>query len=131
MSSYVRKKFLRMMDPKYNYSRKRAPKKIAGVIIAGFVWLFAAVWFNSQAVKFNYEINELGEKAEKLKMHNRTLELKLQTMMSREKIADVAKERYGFTAPGDRQVYIIKKEKDFFERIAGWIKSRFSRAKRI
>jgi cell division protein FtsL len=115
--SFSRGKFLRMVDPRYNYSRRGAYSVTIPVIIAVFALLFMCVWLSSQAVKFNYEINELSKTRDKLKVLNRTLEIKLQGMMSSEGIAKAAKERYGFKDPDDKQVFVIKKEKNVFERL--------------
>ena len=121
-----------MMDPnKYNSSSKKTPTKLVFVMIIAFMWLFLCVWFSSQTVKFNYEINALNSKRDKLKMQNRILELKLQTMLSTEKIAQVAKEKYGFKTPQGKQIFIIKKETGFFERLINGIKQKFKKDKKV
>ena len=120
------------MDPnKYNYSQKKTPTKFVFVMVFAFMWLFLCVWFSSQSVKFNYEINNLSSQRDRLKMQNRILELKLQTMMSTEKIANVAKEKYGFKSPGARQIFIIKKDTGFLEKIINRIKQKFKKDKKV
>jgi hypothetical protein len=114
---FSRGKFLRMVDPTYNYSGHKGSSSVIPVIILIFAGLFLCVWLSSQAVKFNYEINSISKTREKLKVTNRTLEIKLQGMMSSEGIAKAARERYGFKTPGDRQVIIIKKEKALLEKL--------------
>lgn len=114
---FTRGKFLRMVDPRYNTSHRGASAGTIPVIIAVFVWLFMCVWLSSQAVKFNYEINELTKTRDKLKTSNRTLEFRVQGMMSSEGIAKAAKERYGFRDQDDNQVVVIKRKKDLLAKI--------------
>ena len=118
-SRFARGRFLRLVDPKYNYSGSRPSNRTLPVIVGVFIWLILCVWLSSQAVKFNYEINEISKSRDKLKISNRTLEIKLQSMMSSEGIAKVAKEKYGFKDPVDRQVMIIKKEKGIMDMLGG------------
>lgn len=117
-------KFLRLLTPTHNYSQKASSEGTIPMIIAGFILLFLCVWLSSQAVKFNYEINGSIKSRDRLKTANRTLEIKLQSMMSSEGVAKVAKERYGFKAAADGQIQQIKKEKDLFEKISGIIRGR-------
>lgn len=112
----MRGKFLRLLTPTHNYSQKTASAGTIPMIITGFIILFLCVWLSSQAVKFNYEINASVKAVERLKTANRTLEIKLQSMMSSEGVAKAAKERYGFKNPGDSQIQIIKKEKTVFQK---------------
>ncbi len=126
-----RTKFLRMMEPKYNYSRKKTPAKLITIMMIGFVWLFACVWFSSQAIRFNYEINKLTVKRDNLRQKNRILELRLQTMTSIEKIGRAAKEKYGFKTPGENQCYVIKEDTGFFEKIIRAVKNTFIKEKKV
>jgi cell division protein FtsL len=120
---FVRGRFLRLVDPKYNYQGRRTSSRTIPLFIAAFVWLILCVWLSSQAVRFNYEINEITKTRERLKVANRTLEIKLQSMMSSEGIAKAAREKYGFKTPDEKQVLIIKKEKDMMARLGEIFKS--------
>ena len=113
----MRGKFLRLLTPTHNYSQKAAPGGTIPMLIAGFTLLFLCVWLSSQAVKFNYEINNSVKTRDKLRTINRTLEIKLQSMMSSEGVAKAARERYGFKPAAEGQVQIIKREKSLFEKI--------------
>ena len=124
-------KFLRMMEPRYNYSRRKTPAKFIAFMGVGFIWLFACVWFSSQTVRFNYEINELIKKRDSLTRQNRILELRLQTMTSVEKVGKVARKKYGFAPPQKGQVRVIKNEAGFFGKIIRAIKRMFSREKKV
>jgi len=84
--------------------------------------MFLCVWFSTQAIKYNYNSNELINERDKLKIANRALEIKLQSMMSSEQIAKIAKERYGFKNPTDGQIVIIKKENSILKMIADKLK---------
>ncbi|HDQ26788.1 MAG TPA: hypothetical protein ENN43_08610 [bacterium] len=108
-----KRRFLRLADPRYNYSHHRAPAGTIPGIVAVFAALFLCVWFSSQSVKFNYELNELKIKRESLKVQNRMLEFKLQSMMSSESISKIARERYGFISPGEGQVRVIRRNSGF------------------
>jgi hypothetical protein len=118
----MRGKFLRLLTPTHNYSQKSASASTIPMIIFGFILLFLCVWLSSQAVKFNYEINGSVKTRDRLKTANRTLEIKLQSMMSSEGVAKAAKERYGFKTASDGQIQLIKKEKNLFEYIRGWFR---------
>jgi hypothetical protein len=115
----MRGKFLRLLTPTHNYSQKNASSSTIPMIITGFILLFLCVWLSSQAVKFNYEINGSVKTRDRLKTANRTLEIKLQSMMSSEGVAKAAKERYGFKPAAEGQIQLIKKEKSLFEKITG------------
>jgi cell division protein FtsL len=113
----MRNKYLRLITPTHNYSPKQSSAGLIPGLLIIFVLLFLCVWMSSQAVKFNYEINENMKTRDRLKTNNRTLEIKLQSMTSGEGIAAAAKEKYGFKAPADGQVQILKKERNLFERL--------------
>ena len=118
----TRGKFLRLLTPTHNYSQKAASAGTMPMIITGFILLFLCVWLSSQAVKFNYEIDGSKKTVEKLRTVNRTLEIKLQSMMSSEGVAKAARERYGFKAAAEGQTQIIKKGKSFAEKIRDWFR---------
>ncbi|MCX8093390.1 MAG: cell division protein FtsL [Candidatus Goldbacteria bacterium] len=120
--SFTRRKYLRIFDPEYNYSSNRALKKIILIIIIIFLYMFICVWLSSQTIKYNYKSNEISKERDRLKIANRALEIKLQSMMSSDQIAKVAKERYGFKNPSDGQVIIIKKDKSIFKIIFAMVK---------
>lgn len=120
--NFTRGKFLRVFNPEYNYSTNRASGKIIFLIIVGFLYMFLCVWFSTQAIKYNYNSNELTVERDKLRIANRALEIKLQSMMSSEQIAKIAKERYGFKNPTDSQIVIIKKENSILKIIADKLK---------
>jgi hypothetical protein len=128
---FSRGKFLRMVDPTYNYSGHKASSSAIPVVIVIFIGLFLCVWLSSQAVKFNYEINSISRTRDKLKVMNRTLEIKLQGMMSSEGIAQAAKERYGFKTPDERQVLIIRKKKNLLEKITDMFRNAGGKSGRI
>lgn len=119
----MRGKFLRLITPNHNYSRKAASSGTIPMIIIGFILLFLCVWLSSQAVKFNYEINGSIKARDRLKTANRTLEIKLQSMMSSEGVAKAAKERYGFKDAADGQILSIKKDKSLLGRITGMFRA--------
>jgi cell division protein FtsL len=121
-NNFTRRKYLRIFDPKYNYSTKRSSGKTVAVITVIFLYMFLCMWLSSQTIKYNYKYNELIKEADKIRIKNRTLEIKLQSMMSSEQIAKIAKERYGFKNPSDGQIIVIKKEKSIFKFITGMIK---------
>lgn len=116
--NFTRRKYLRIFTPEYNYSSNRTSGKIVFIIVIGFLYLFVCTWLLSQSIKYNYKINELSKERDKLKIANKALEIKLQSMMSSYKIAKIAKERYGFKYPSENQIIIIKKDKSIFEIIA-------------
>jgi hypothetical protein len=119
----MRGKFLRLLTPTHNYSQKTASAGTLPLIITGFILLFLCVWLSSQAVKFNYEINSSVKTRDRLKTANRTLEIKLQSMMSSEGVAKAAKERYGFRLASDGQIQSVNKKKNMFEKIADSLRS--------
>lgn len=121
-NSFTRRKYLRIFDPKYNYSSNKSSGKIVIMIVLIFLYMFLCVWLSSQAIKYNYKSNELSKEGDKLKMVNRALEIKLQSMMSSDQIAKIAKERYGFKDPSENQVVVIKKDKSIFGIITSIIK---------
>lgn len=104
------------MAPTNNYGHKGASTGTIPVIIAVFVFLFLCVWMRAQTVKFNYEINSSVKTRDRLKTTNRTLEIKLQSMMSSEGIAKAAMEKYAFQTPKEGQIQHIKKSAGFFEK---------------
>lgn len=121
-SNFTRRKYLRIFDPEYNYSSGKSSGKTVIIIIFIFLYLFLCVWLTSQTIKFNYKSNELSKEADKLRIANRALEIKLQSMMSSNQIAEIAKERYGFKDPRDDQIIIIKKDRSISGIIIGIIK---------
>ncbi|MCX7698273.1 MAG: cell division protein FtsL [Candidatus Goldbacteria bacterium] len=121
-SSFIRRKYFRAFDPKHNYSPNKSLKEIIFIIIFVFLQMFICVWLSSQTIKYNYKINEISKERDRLKIANRALEIKLQSMMSSDQIAKIAKERYGFKTPSDGQVIIIKKDKSIFKIIFAMIK---------
>ncbi|MBP7792175.1 MAG: cell division protein FtsL [Candidatus Goldbacteria bacterium] len=120
--NFTKRKYLRIFDPGYNYSTKRFSGKTLAVIMLVFLYMFLCVWLSSQSIKYNYKYNELIKEADKIRIKNRALEIKLQSMMSSEQIAKIAKERYGFKNPSDDQIVVIKKEKSVFKFITAMIK---------
>lgn len=120
--NFTRRKYLRIFDPQYNYSSNRSSGKTVIIIVFVFLYMILCVWLSSQTIKLNYKCNELIKKGEKLKIANRALEIKLQSMMSSDQIAKIAKERYGFKEPSDKQIVIIKKDKSIFGHITNIIK---------
>ncbi len=121
-NSFTRRKYLRIFDPEYNYSSNKSSGKIVVIIILIFIYMFLCVFLSSQAINFNYKSNELSKEGEKLKLANRALEIKLQSMMSSDQIAKIAKERYGFKEPAENQIVIIKKDKSLFSAITSIFK---------
>ena len=121
-NSFTRRKYLRIFDPEYNYSSNKTSGKIIVIIILIFLYMFLCVYLSSRAIAFNYKSNELSKESEKLKIANRALEIKLQSMMSSDQIARIAKERYGFKNPSDNQIVIIKKDKPIFRVITNIFK---------
>ena len=102
------------MDGKYNYSARKSKVNMLPWIAGISVWLFACVWFSSQSVKFNYEINDLAQKRDSIKSKTRLLDLRIQGMMSGEQLAKAASDRYGFKNPGEAQMVVIRKKRSFF-----------------
>ncbi len=121
-SNFTRRKYLRIFDPEYNYSSSGDSGKTVLVIIMIFLYMFLCVFLLSKAIYFNYRNNELSQERDKLKIANRALEIKLQSMMSSDQIARIAKERYGFKAPSDNQIIIIKKDRSISGIITSIIK---------
>jgi|GEM_PF-2732770 cell division protein FtsB len=126
-SSSSKRRFLRVENPKYTRAGNRAPEGLAPVIIVVFVWLMICVFFSTQAVKYNYEVNDLNKQKEILKTTNRTLEYKMQAMMSGEKLAAVAKTRYGFKVPDSKNVFIVPRRDSIGDKIGGVFEGVFSK----
>jgi cell division protein FtsL len=120
--NFTRRKYLRIFDPEYNYSSNRASGKIVLIIVIVFLYMSVCTWLLSQSINYNYKSNELSKERDKLKIANRALEIKLQSMMSSDQIAKIAKERYGFKYPSENQIIIIKKDRSISEIIKGIFK---------
>ena len=122
MSNKLSSKFLRVFDSGTPSARRssRAGEKVV-FILSVFIPLFFCVWLNMKSVKINYELIELKKKSKKLEVENRTLEYKLQTMVSGEKIEEVAKQRYGFVSPVPGQVRILKKQNMSLKNIVSFV----------
>jgi cell division protein FtsL len=127
----ARRRFLRVMNPKHTHSGHKAPEGMGPVIVTVFVWLVICVFFSTQAVKYNYEVNSLTKDRDELKTKNKMLEYKLQAMMSGEQIELVAKTRYGFKVPDRKNVFVVKKERSIGDRIENAFKGLFSHEKEI
>ncbi|HRU39248.1 MAG TPA: hypothetical protein P5511_05170 [Candidatus Goldiibacteriota bacterium] len=111
--------FLRIVSPKYSHSSGKNAGGVIIVVMAVFIWLFPCVWLSSQAVKYNYEINELVKTRDRLKAANRALDIRMQSMLSSGEVARLAREKYGFKQPGEAQVIPLARPKKPLEIIAG------------
>jgi hypothetical protein len=119
-----------MMDPAHSASGRHMPKGIVPVLVIGFIWLFVCLWFGIQASsKLNGEVVALKDECEKARMRSKILEYQLTSMMSAEKLENVAMTRYGFKKVKDDQVIVVKKEVPLMNRFFDSIRSVFSREK--
>ncbi len=121
-----------MMDPAHSASGRHMPKGIVPKLAIAFIWLFVCLWFGIQAnSKLNGEVVALKDQCEKMRMRSKILEYQLTSMMSAEKLENVAMTRYGFKKMKDNQVIVVKRDVPLMNKIIDGVRSIFSREKEI
>ncbi len=111
------RRFLRILEPE-NIQRSTGGRgRNIALIVAGFIPIFIYTWLYIQSMNMNYESNKLKQENEKLKSETKQIEMKLQAVISNEKIAAIAKTRYGFKNPDEKQIFVIRKHKSLLRKI--------------
>jgi cell division protein FtsB len=111
------KRFLRILEPEHMQRSTGGRGRNIAVIVAAFIPIFIYTWLYIQTMNMNYEANKLRQENEKLKSESKQIEMKLQAVISNEKIAAIAKARYGFKNPDEKQIFVIRKHKSLLRKI--------------
>lgn len=110
-------RFLRILEPESARRNTGGRGKNIALVVMIFIPVFIYTWLYIQTINMNYEVNRLKQENEKLRADSKKIEMKLQAMMSNEKIMEIAIGRYGFKKPAENQVFVIKRQKNFLQEI--------------
>ena len=104
-----------MMNPNNSQGGHHTHEGLVVKMVLVFAALFVSLWFSNQtSVKLNSQINELEKERDMLKTKSKKLEINMISMMSGEKLAEAAMERYGFKNPSTGQVIIVQSKSGLF-----------------
>ena len=98
------------MKRKKKKKKARNPKILAlSLVIMGLfiTELLFYTWCRVQCIQTRYEISELKVKQQRLAAHQDSLKIELARLKSPKRIAKIAKQQLGLTAPTNKQLIIM------------------------
>ena len=82
-------------------------------IVAGVMLIFVFVWERVDVVRLGYHVERLKTQKVLLERERDQLQVKFSALMSPERIAKVATEKYGLVPPQQGQVLMVREMEDF------------------